>query len=77
MDKNFCAKLLQALMLAVRHRHSRVTRDSGGEVLTSSGFDVREVGVGLAAAGRCAEVPGAAAFCWKHKHWRSLLRRNS
>jgi len=34
----------------------------------SSGFDVRQVCVGLTAAGWCAEVPRTTAFCWKHTH---------
>lgn len=34
-------------------------RDGGGR----SGFDVGEAGVGLAAAGGSAEVPGDAAIC--------------
>lgn len=36
------------------------------EVQRGSGLDVGEAGVGLAAAGRCAEVSRAAALCWKH-----------
>lgn len=39
-----------------------------GEALRSSGFDVREACVGLTAAGRCAEVSRATAFCYKHTH---------
>ena len=35
-------------------------------MLRGSGFDVREAGVGLAAAGRRAEVSGAAALCQTH-----------
>lgn len=47
----------------------RRIRDGGSvmdEVPLSSGFDVREACVGLAAAGRCAEVSRAAALCFKH-----------
>lgn len=33
------------------------------ELQRSSGFDVREARVGVAAAGRCAEVSRATAFC--------------
>ncbi len=38
------------------------------EVLRTSGFDVGEACVGLTAAGRCAEVSRATAFCWKHAY---------